>query len=85
MTRVKILNPQTIEYPDGTVAETASRPTIAMPRDGLYWHDALCRYVDRAVIDAPPFYVDLDAIGDEPVFDPSLMEPVEDPMAGYLA
>ena len=74
--RVKILNPNTVEYPDGTVAETHSRPTTPQPEEGYCWHDVLCQWVPESVMTAPPFYVEIDGEDGDPEG--------SGPMAAYL-
>ena len=58
--RVKVLNPNTVEYPDGTIAETHSRPDHPAPEPDLCWHDVLCKWVPESVMTAPPFYAEID-------------------------
>lgn len=43
--KVKIIDPNTIEYPSGNVVETHSTPNTPPPKKDMCWHDALCKWV----------------------------------------
>lgn len=48
---VKVINANTVQFPDGHTVETTSTPNTPPPRDGMCWHDVLCRWVEPDVME----------------------------------
>ena len=55
---VKVKDENTLVYPNGHEVETYSTPKEPPPHEGMYWHDALCMWLDED--EEPPKTIEVD-------------------------